>query len=174
MKKLYEAMLYYLYRLGNVGAVGVILLGAALFLEFAKVQPMLAEFAELAASNEQVRMAQVIESRETDETQVQDVMPVSPAAEAALRQLFMAADKAGLDLEQGEYKLVEDTGTNRRRYTLTLPVIGSYPAIHSFIARSLNDDHALALNSIEMRRETIEDSELDALLSFTLYLGAES
>jgi hypothetical protein len=55
-----------------------------------------------------------------------------------------------------------------------LPVSGPYPAIRAFLAKSLNDDHALALNAVELRREVIEDSDLDAILRFTLYLGAGS
>jgi len=84
--------------------------------------------------------------------------------------LFDAADKAGLKLDQGEYRLTEVKDAHLRRYQLSLPVYGGYPEIRAFVAQALNTDPALALNAIQLRRDRIESPDLEALLNFTLYL----
>lgn len=174
MARMLETLLYRLQRLGRTGGLGAALIVVALIAEAVLVRPMQAERAELAGRNEQIRLAHMAQSRATETRQEQAIMPLSPAAEAALRQLFQAAEEEGLSLDQGDYKLTDESGTNRRRYLLTLPVSGSYPAIRAFLAKALNNDHALALNAVELRRETIEGNGLDAILRFTLYLGAEA
>lgn len=173
MAKMLETLLYRVQRLGRAGGLGAALMAAALIVEAGLVRPMQAERAELAARNEQLRLASLAQRRAQTSAQEQSAMPLSPAAEAALRQLFQAAEEEGLDLEQGDYKLTDESGTPRRRYLLTLPVTGPYPAIRAFLAKALNNDHALALNAVELRREVIEDADLDVILRFTLYLGAE-
>lgn len=172
MARMLETLLYRAQRLGRAGGVGAALIAAALIAEAGLVRPMQAERAELAARNEQLRLANLARDREAT-AQEQPALPLSPAAEAALRQLFRAAEEEGLELDQGDYKLTEESGTPRRRYLLTLPVTGPYPAIRAFLAKALNNDHALALNAVELRREVIEDADLDVILRFTLYLGAE-
>jgi hypothetical protein len=174
MAQMFDTLLYHLQRLGRAGGVGALLIAAALFVEAGLVRPMQAERAALAESNEQLRLARMAQNRAADVDREQQSMPLSPAAEAALRQLFQAAEDEGLNLDQGDYKFIDDSGTGHRRYQLTLPVIGPYPAIRAFLARSLNDDHALALNAVELRREVIEDTDLDAVLRFTLYLGPDA
>ncbi len=174
MARMLEILLYRAQRLGRAGGLGAALIAAALIAEAGLVRPMQAERAELAARNEQIRLANLALARAQAGVPEQPVLPLSPAAEAALRQLFRAAEEEGLRLDQGDYKLAGESGTARRRYLLTLPVMGSYPAIRAFLAKALNNDRALALNAVELRREAIEDADLDALLRFTLYLGAES
>lgn len=174
MARMLETLLYRLQRLGRIGLLGAALIAAALIVETVLVRPMQAERTALAESNEQRQLAQLTQNRADETMQEQQAMPLSPAAEAALRQMFQAADEEGLSLDQGDYKLTDESGTSRRRYLLTLPVTGSYPAIRAFLAKSLNNDHALALVAVELRREVVEDTDLDAILRFTLYLGAES
>lgn len=172
MARIHETLLYRLQRLGRAGALGAALIAAALIVEIALVRPMLAERAELAERGERLRLAGLAQAR-AGETVQAPALPLSPAAEAALRQLFRAAEEEGLNLDQGDYKLTDKSG-DRRRYLLTLPVTGPYPAIRAFLAKALNNDRALALNAVELRREAIEDTDLDAILRFTLYLGSES
>lgn len=174
MAQAFDRLVFRVQRLGRIGALGAALLAAAVAAELALVRPLHDERAVLAEDNERTRLARLAQNR-ADETRLrQDVMPLSPAAETALRRLFQAAEEEGLNLEQGDYRLIDESGAGRRRYQLTLPLSGPYPAIRSFLARSLNDDRALALNAVELRRETIEAGDLEANLRFTLYLGPDA
>lgn len=173
MARVLDLVRYRLGRLGRAGAAGALLLVAgAAWWQFG-VKPLDAQVAAQRADNTRVRVALRAEAARAAQAGVKaSAHPVlAPAAAAALRRLFDAAGRAGLQLDQGEYRLTEVGSAHLRRYQLSLPVDGSYPAIRAFVTEALNDDPALALVAVRLRRESIETPELDAVLNFTLYLG---
>lgn len=88
-----------------------------------------------------------------------------------LERVYGAAEKNGVALEIGEYRLVQDKNWKLTRYQLTLPVKGSYQQIRGFIAQVLTDVPASALEEIGFRRDTVGSDRIDARLRLTLYLG---
>ncbi|MGH8642541.1 MAG: hypothetical protein ACRET6_12580 [Burkholderiales bacterium] len=88
-----------------------------------------------------------------------------------LERVYGAAEKNGVALEIGEYRLVQDKNWKLTRYQLTLPVRGSYQQIRGFIAQVLTDVPASALEEIGFRRDTVGSDRIDARLRLTLYLG---
>jgi hypothetical protein len=168
-----KTMWFHLGRLGWAGAVGFALIVGSLVYDAAVVRPREAALEAQLSRNERARLAAEASRAEATtaaETGVAGQPVLAPAAAAALRRLFDAASRAGLELPQGEYRLTEVKDAHLRRYQLSLPVSGSYPEIRAFIARALNADPALALTAIQLRRERIESPDLDVLLNFTLYL----
>lgn len=163
-----DRLIYHLTRLGRPGAVGAVLLAAALAADAVLVQAMEAERDQLAEANERARLVRPAGERAQPAAPAE--LPLSPAAEAALARLFKAAEAAGLSLVQGDYKLSGEAGAGYRRYQLTLPVAGRYPAIRAFLAAALDGDPALALNDLRLARDEIGADELEARLHFTLYL----
>jgi len=163
---------FVLARLGRVGAVGALLIVGSLVYDAAVVRPNEVALGEQRMRNEQARREAVAQRARAAQGTVEasGKTALAPAAAAALRRLFEAADEAGLELPQGEYRLTEVKDAHLRRYQLSLPVSGSYPEIRAFIAKALNADPALALTAIQLRRERIESTDLDVLLNFTLYL----
>lgn len=168
-----DTMRFYLRRLGWAGTAGALLSVGSLAYDAAVVRPRATALDEQLARNEQARRASEAlraEAAAAVDAGVTGQPTLAPAAAAALRRLFEAADKAGLELPQGEYRLTEVKDAHLRRYQLSLPVAGSYPEIRKFVAQALNADPALALTSIQLRRERIESTDVDVLLNFTLYL----
>lgn len=163
---------FYLGRLGWVGVVGVLLIAASLIHEYAVVRPNEAALDEQRQHNEQARREVIAQhARLAQSARNAGVGPaLAPAATAALRRLFEAADKVGVELDQGEYRVTEVKDAHLLRYQLSLPVYGSYPEIRAFVTQALNADPALALSAILLRRDSIETPDLDGLLNFTLYL----
>jgi len=163
---------FYLGRLGKVGAVGALLIVASLVYDGVVVQPRKVALAEQLLRNERAQRAAAEQRARVEQTTADATgrPPLAPAAAAALRRLFEAADKAGLELDRGEYRLTEIKEEHLRRYQLSLPVSGGYPEIRAFVTQTLNADPALALNAIQLHRDRIENPDLDALLNFTLYL----
>lgn len=162
---------FYLGRLGRVGTAGALLIVVSLMYDAAVVRPRAAALDEQLQRNEQARRvaaAQRARVAQTPDTAGQPAL--APALGTALRRIFEAADKAGLELDRGEYRLTEIKDAHLRRYQLSLPVAGSYPEIRAFVTQVLNADPALALAAIQLRRDRIESPDLEALLNFTLYL----
>lgn len=167
---------YRLRRLGRVGALGSVLLLASLaYTQFA-LKPLQAQTAAQLRDNASARAALQAEAARSAENgaKASPQPMLAPAAAAALRRLFEAAAQAGLELDQGEYRLTEVGDARLRRYQLALPVAGSYPQIRAFLTEALNNDPALALVAVRLRRERIEATEVDAMLNFILYLGSEA
>lgn len=172
MASLLDNSNYYLGRLGWVGMVGALLFIAGLAYENTVVRPREAMVDEQLLHNEQARRkeAEMRALEAQTDAGIAGRPSLAPAAAAALGRLFDAADKAGLELDQGEYRLTETKDAHLRLYQLSLPVYGSYPEIRAFVAEALNTDPALALIGMQLRRETIETPEIDAMLNFTLFL----
>ena len=90
--------------------------------------------------------------------------------EQQLVTVFMLAGRAGLQLDQGEYKLRYDPGSRIFRYEIVLPITGSYQAIRTFAERTLLAIPFAALDELSFTRDTIAGESVEAKLRFTLYL----
>jgi len=88
-----------------------------------------------------------------------------------LERIYAAAEKNGVALEIGEYRLVQERGWRLARYQLTLPVKGSYRQIRGFVAQVLTEVPAAALDEIGFRRDAAASDRIDARLRLTLYMG---
>lgn len=88
-----------------------------------------------------------------------------------LERIYAAAEKNGVQLDTGEYKLLQETNRKLARYQLTLPVRGSYTQVRGFIADVLTDVPAAALDDVGFRREAVGNAVLDTRIRFTLYMG---
>lgn len=173
MERALDVLRFYLGRLGRAGVAGLVMLFAALAYEYAVVLPREAALDAQLLRNEQLRQeAAALQAREMESTsETGQKTPMAPVVTSALRRLFEAAENAGLALDRGEYRLTEVKEAGLRRYQLSLPVMGRYPDIRAFVTEALNTDPALALGAISLRRDSIETAELEAQLSFTLFLG---
>jgi hypothetical protein len=88
----------------------------------------------------------------------------------ALGGLFEDAAAEALALDQGEYRLAPETGSRLLRYDMTLPARGSYIRMRHFIARALQNNPNLALESVSFGRTTAIDMGVEAQLRMTLYV----
>lgn len=91
-------------------------------------------------------------------------------AEQHVKMLFGLAAKAGLTLNQGEYKSGFDKASRVATYEIVLPVKGSYESVWQFSLQALSVLPFAALDEINFRRDTIDDAEPEARLRLTLHL----
>ena len=87
---------------------------------------------------------------------------------AVVQALLRLAQDEGLSNRRGDYRLQTDSGGGFVRYQMILPVKGAAPAVHRFIQAALLDHSALALESVQFKREGIESSEIEARLQWVL------
>lgn len=90
-----------------------------------------------------------------------------------LRDLFAAAAKADLELEQADYKWLSVPSAASRHLQINLPVKGNYSAIRALCEHLLLAHPALSLDDLAMRRESVADEAALASLQFTLHLRPE-
>ncbi|MCU0842288.1 MAG: hypothetical protein MUC79_11300 [Thiobacillaceae bacterium] len=158
-------------RAGWPGLLGLLLLAAGLFTQ-ASLLPDLAR-ATSALEDEARRLAarQQAAPLAPEQPPLAQRLQGADRAPEAVARLFAAAGKAGLELYEGTYKLQGDPAAGLLRYQITLPVEGDYPALRRFLAEALNSDANLALDGLTLTRETVEETQLRAVLRFTLYLS---
>jgi hypothetical protein len=89
---------------------------------------------------------------------------------AALQAVFDAAEREGVELVTGEYRLARESGARLVRYQIVFPVKGQYPKVRRFVARALHEVPNLALEDITLRRESVGEAAVEARVQLTLYL----
>lgn len=88
-----------------------------------------------------------------------------------LERIYAAAERAGVKLEAGEYKLVQERNWKLDRYQVTLPVRGSYAQVRRFMAEVLGEIPVASLDEVGFRRDAVGSAVLDARVRLTVYMG---
>lgn len=99
--------------------------------------------------------------------------PLSEALPDVMARIEAAAREHDLVLERGEYRFGREPEFRLARYQMTLPVRGSYSDVRGFVNDVLDTVPAIALEELVLKRETVDEPELEAEVRFLLYLGAE-
>lgn len=167
-------------RLGWPGAVGAVLILLAVGFQFAVVSRLGKEVEarrdEAARLSERYQMAitqpQAFKPGLSQQLGTfYEFFPPSGTLPDWLARMYEMADKRGVSLDRGEYKLIEERGWRLQRYQIILPVRGSYEQIRGFVADLLNEVPAAAVNEIGLKREGISATTLEAQIKLTLFFA---
>ena len=90
-----------------------------------------------------------------------------------LARIHQAAIQNQLLLKKGEYKLSREADFHLARYEVTLPVSGDYNRVRGFVNDVLQAVPSAALDELTLKRESIDQPELEARVRFSLFLGAQ-
>jgi hypothetical protein len=85
-----------------------------------------------------------------------------------VQDLLSLAQDQGLVLQRGEYRPQIDRAGGFLRYRMSLPVKGPALAIQGFMQAALRAHPALALETIQFKRERIESTEIEARIQWVL------
>jgi Tfp pilus assembly protein PilO len=166
-------------RLGWTGRLGILLLTVAAVLHVLRVMTLEDEIQSLQTEaghlQQRMRSGQGLGNKpnETSAEQLASFyayFPTSDAAPSLLGKIHAAAAANGIVLRSGEYKFDRQPDQKLARYAITLPVVGSYSQLRKFIAAVLADVPAGAIDEIQMHRESISNTQLEARIRLSLYL----
>jgi Tfp pilus assembly protein PilO len=165
-------------RLGWTGRLGLVLLAVAAVLQVVRVMALERDIDALQteAGNLQQRLRSGQGLGRPNETSAEQLatfyayFPQGDAAPALLGKIHAAAARNGIVLRSGEYKFDRQPDQKLARYYVTLPVVGSYSQLRKFIAAVLADVPAASIDEIQMRRESIANTSLEARIRLSLYL----
>jgi Tfp pilus assembly protein PilO len=96
--------------------------------------------------------------------------PSEKGITASLARLHAAARKHGVQLDQGEFRFVSESGEPLSRYTIVLPVRADYRALRRFTRDAMRDLPGLALEEANLRRGDAKAPALEAQLRFVLFV----
>ena len=167
-----------LLRLGASGVVGLGLNALALGVFLAGVQPLQQRVATMDA--EQALLASQLRTRGPRQSgfagvreQLADFYAFFPSTQRIpelLDKIQQAARQQRLTLAEGDYKLSRDQGFPVQRYQATLPVVGEYAQVRSFVNAVLDSVPNAAVDEIILKRDDIGDRQLEARVRFTLFV----
>lgn len=170
-------------RVQQVGAMGLTGLGlmlAAMVTWLVLVQADQREFAKLTRTQEALHAQEMqknalpARSALSKEEQINifyRAFPTEDRVPESLGMLYRAAEKNDLVLETGEYTRTR-TGNDRLiRYRVMLPVKGTFKQVLAFMDKALTDPNT-ALENATFKRDKVDDLNVDAKLSFILFVNA--
>lgn len=89
--------------------------------------------------------------------------------EQQLKTLFVIARDLNLKLPQGQYKLKCEDKLDYCKYTIVLPIEGSYVRVRTFVEQTLRAIHFASVDEVSFRREAVADAEVQSRLRISLY-----
>ena len=111
-------------------------------------------------------------ARPTSETRLhafeQLLVPYDGLADV-LQELLRLGTQDGLTMQRGDYRLQTDAVGGFVRYHMTIPVKGSPQAVQRLIQQALLGERALALASVQFRRERPDSPELEASIEWVVH-----
>jgi hypothetical protein len=99
--------------------------------------------------------------------------PLTEDLPELLGRIHRAAMQNQLLLKKGEYKFSRETDFRLARYEVTLPVNGDYARVRGFVNDVLQAVPSAALDELTLKRESVDQPELEARVRFSLFLGAQ-
>ena len=165
-------------RLGAAGCIAIALFLAALGISLAGVTPLRGEVdklrAEVAARPK--RSVVIAPMLLPDQVLAKELaafdkrFPTVDALSDVLDALFMLAGNQGLEVNRGEYALVERAGGILRRFEVTLPVTGTYSQIRGFVLEVLHKLPSTALADLAFERGKIAEGKAMVSLRFVFFV----
>lgn len=169
MRQLHEL----LERLGTSGVLGLGVLLFCLPFYLTAVEPadQALEAQRATAERLKTRSPNQIIATGSDAYELQRFQALFPSAERLtdeLESLYTLAQNAGLELQQGEYRL-EGQGQGLMTYRVTLPLRGSYTNIRQFVAAVLDGMPIASVDALRFERKKAGDALLDAQVRLTIH-----
>jgi hypothetical protein len=165
-------------RLGPAGLTGITLITVTLAVLLAGILPLRGEIdslrGELAARP--LNPIPIVPVLPPDQMLAQELavfqarFPTVDELANELDALFILTKDKGLELNKGEYALVEKAGGALRRFEVTLPVTGSYSQIRGLILDVLEKLPSTALADIALERGKVADEQAAVLLRFIFFV----
>lgn len=165
---------YLVARVGVAGQVGVAALAEAVAVAIGVLLPAYHAMHALSAD---VAAAQVTPGGYSVEQAVPRLMaslPTRGQIPAVLGEIYAQAKAAGVPLDTGRYVFTPAKGGQVARYDLEFPVKGAgYPALRTFINRTLNAVPAASVGKLQVERKAVADQAVSADIAFVVFVRGE-
>lgn len=99
-----------------------------------------------------------------------DTLPKLSGAGSAVDLIHQSALRHQVELARGEYRLSREGNTPVQRYQITLPAVGTYPAVRAWLADVANQLPTLAIDEVSFSRTSAESTTVEARVRGSLFL----
>lgn len=98
--------------------------------------------------------------------------PDAELREARLAALLTAAKSNGLSVQRGEFRMTREPTLGLLKYSVNLPLSGSYVQLRALIEDMQNRDTAVALERLRLQRSSARATTVDADMTWSFYMRA--
>jgi hypothetical protein len=92
--------------------------------------------------------------------------------EARVAALLALARSHGLSVQRGEFRLTPEPQIGLLKYSVNLPLSGSYEQLRALIEDTQSRDTAVALERLRLQRSSARATRVDADLTLSFYMRA--
>lgn len=169
-----EAVLRQLKRLGPLGVAGLVLLIVALLVDIGGTLANFRLRSALTAERQQLEQQAAAGGEGATLSRGEAAsfygrFPEQAALPHSLAKISEIAAANGLNIARAEYRAVDQPGTQLVRMSLSLPVQGSYAAVHAWLAETLQTMPEVALDSLALRRSDPIADRVEGEVRMTLF-----
>lgn len=166
---LWPRLRFHFLRLGWPALLGLGLAVGAGAVELIAVDDLDTQLDKLRQTRNSLRKRLVNETRltETKGLQVSELVNAG-AIDPVISGIHEAAQKSGVRLEQGEYRLQPEPETSLSHYRIVFPAKGNYLQLRSWLDDALAAQPGLAVEEFSLRRDDIGNDMLEARISLGL------
>jgi hypothetical protein len=141
------------------------------------LRPFESELDQLQSQNvsraqKPLQPAGAVSDRSADMTALLASLPADEHVLDALYSIHILAQDAGLVLDKGEYRSVQEPGSVLRRHEFVFPTKGRYPPLQAWLRTLAQEQPTLALSSLVVQRDNVQSDTVDARVTFVLFAKA--
>lgn len=157
-------------RLGALGLAGMLLLLVAAIAYLFWLRPLQRELetVEQMANMPAAPLAQTQSPEQTLQAYLQSLPDVSARATAAQAVIHMA-EQQGLTLDEVTYKTEVRQDDPLAHYHMRFSLYASYPEIQRFLSQLLHELNYVAIESLSLSRESVQDDIVEANMDLVLH-----
>jgi len=100
-----------------------------------------------------------------------DFFPRIDSSPFWIGELVRVAKMHEVEINSSEFHMTLGKGPSLARYEMVLPVRGRYPQVRAFMADALQSVPAMAIVGINIKRKSVESTQLEVGLRVNLYLN---
>ena len=154
-------------------AVGALALIAGFLPQRAATRQVLAQIAQASSTHALASARPRPDSPEQDLVQLRALMPTIAGIPEVLATIHAAAQSRGIDLPEGQLKLIVRPGSHIAQYQMTFPLQGPYAATRDFVRECMSKLPTLALDQMTFQRGDTGSAITDVRIQFTLFVLAD-
>jgi hypothetical protein len=165
---------YQVARLGVAGQAGLAALTAAVAIAAGALLPAWHAMQNLSANLAQAQHGPSGYSIEQAVPRLMTSLPTRAQIPAVLGEVYAQAKAAGVSLDNGRYVYAPPKSGAVASYDLEFPVKGAaYPALRTFINRTLAAVPAASLTKLQIERKAVGEQAVNADIGFVVFVRNE-
>lgn len=166
---LLKRLIYELRRLGSPAALGVILAICAASIEWSATDRLVEREAQLRGEFAALRDARAAAFAEGESRRLEGRISIDQLSDV-VGEIHQEAADAGVQLERGDYRLLNGQSGTHARYQLSFPAQGRYKQLRQWLGRVTGKREGMSVENFDVKRGQVSTDLLEARITLSVLL----